>query len=736
MRISTRGRTASSTRLSVNPLEDRLTPAVTVRFDYTYDTSGFFSDPVRQAALERAANDLTSGMTDDLAAIVPSGGNSWVAFTARPDTGASLHLSNLSLAAGEVLIFVGARPLPGATVGQATLITPSGSATGSDAWRNLVRGRGQVGALEASPTDTALWGGSMVFDSEEEWYFGADPNGVPFGSSDFQGTALHELMHLFGFTDSNLAFRRHVSGYTFNGSASVAEYGGPVPTEQVYLTNAVTGEFIRTAPSHWSQEVLSRGQTPTMVPATINGARAPFTALDRAALRDIGWEINHVPTISEPADRSVVVGSTGVLVSFTVGDDETPVAELSTTAASSNPTLLPASSLVLGGSGASRTVTINPAAGQIGTSTIILTVTEPGGGSATATFTFTVTEQPPLPRPALAVGGPSDGSAMSFTPTAAGEFVNLAGGYIPMTLPGLGATIRTAVADIDGDGWADTVVVTGPGTPTRFAVMSGREQNVVLVPATAPFAGSEGFIGGGFVAAADIDGDGRAEIAITPDQGGGPRVTIFSLLPGGLSTRANFFGIDDQNFRGGARPALGDVNLDGTPDLLVAAGFGGGPRVTLVNGTTVFASPQVLANFFAFPGSDAVNLRNGVFAALGDISGDGYADLIFGGGPGGAPRVYILSGHSLITNNPTLYTEPVANFFVAGNADNRGGVRVAAKDAGDDAKAELVVGSGEGSPAKVRVYLGKNFSSTSEPQIVQDIDVFGGTNLPGGVYVG
>jgi hypothetical protein len=41
-----------------------------------------------------------------------------------------------------------------------------------------------------------------------------------------------------------------------------------------------------------------------------------------------------------------------------------------------------------------------------------------------------------------------------------------------------------------------------------------------------------------------------------------------------------------------------------------------------------------------------------------------------------------------------------------------------------------------GSAANVRIYLGKNFTSASEPGTFQDIAVFSGSNLPGGVYVG
>jgi hypothetical protein len=301
--------------------------------------------------------------------------------------------------------------------------------------------------------------------------------------------------------------------------------------------------------------------------------------------------------------------------------------------------------------------------------------------------------------------------------------------------------VRAVSADVNGDGIADTVAVTGPGTPIRVTVISGVDNSTVLVAPFDPFGGD--FTGGGFVSAADIDHDGRADFAVSPDQGGGPRVTIFSLLPGDTTAtvRANFFGIDDPNFRGGARPALGDVNHDGTADLAVAAGFLGGPRIALFNGTTLLGgTPTRLINdFFAFPGPDAITLRNGAYVALGDVNGDGFADMIFGGGPGGAPRVFMLSG-ALVSANDVAGAQlaPIANFFVAGDSADRGGVRVATGDIDGDGLADVVVGSGQDTAARVRVYLGKNFSatSTSEPATFQDISVFGGAVLADGVYVG
>ena len=102
------------------------------------------------------------------------------------------------------------------------------------------------------------------------------------------------------------------------------------------------------------------------------------------------------------------------------------------------------------------------------------------------------------------------------------------------------------------------------------------------------------------------------------------------------------------------------------PDLIVAAGFGGGPRVAGFSGATLAGSaPQKLfADFFLFEPS----VRDGVYLAVGDLDGDGKADIIGGGGPGGGPRVLALSGLDLLGNKQTQ----LANFF-AGDANARGG---------------------------------------------------------------
>ncbi|QDU23857.1 delta-60 repeat domain-containing protein [Urbifossiella limnaea] len=337
---------------------------------------------------------------------------------------------------------------------------------------------------------------------------------------------------------------------------------------------------------------------------------------------------------------------------------------------------------------------------------------------------------------ALIAGGTLDGTAERFAPNAAGTLVTPPAATLAPFGPAT-VNVRAAMADVNGDGVTDDVLVTGPGTPLRVAVISGVDNATLLVAPFDPFGGD--FAGGGFVSAGDFDHDGRAEFVVSPDVSGGPRVTVFSRRPDGSTpVRANFFGIDDPDFRGGARTAVGDVDGDGTPDLLVAAGFGGGPRVAVFRGASVLSSPtRLVGDFFAFPGTDAVNLRNGAFVAAGDVTGDGFADLAFGGGPGGAPRVFLLSGALVAAGDVDgAQAAPVSNFFVGGNAADRGGVRVAVADLDGDTRAEVVAGSGEGVAAGLRAYLGKNLSGTGEPATFQDLTLFGGTVLPGGVFVG
>ncbi len=337
----------------------------------------------------------------------------------------------------------------------------------------------------------------------------------------------------------------------------------------------------------------------------------------------------------------------------------------------------------------------------------------------------------------VSASGTPDGTAQVFTPSADGTSLVNTTSVAPFG--GFVGNVRTATGDVDGDGIDDLVTITGPGTRIGLAVVSGKDNRTILVGPMSPFAGSESFTGGGNVAVGDLDNDGRDEILVTPDNGGGGRVVVMSLLPDGLKVRADFYGIQDLEFRGGARAAIGDVNGDGVADLAVAAGQGGGPRVALFDGADLLGGQRKLvSDFYAYPGADAARLRNGAFVTIGDVNGDGFGDLIFGGGPGGAPRIFALNGETVV-NEPMEFAQatPLANFY-AGNAEtDRGGIRVAIVDLDGDANADLVASSGSGITARVQVFAGNSIQPGSDPVPVQSFDPFNtGKPIKDGVFVG
>jgi hypothetical protein len=95
------------------------------------------------------------------------------------------------------------------------------------------------------------------------------------------------------------------------------------------------------------------------------------------------------PTISNIADTSTNEDVFTGAIGFTVGDAETAVGSLTVSGTSSNTALVPNANIVFGGSGASRTVTITPAANQNGTATITVQVSD-GTNTASDTFVLTV----------------------------------------------------------------------------------------------------------------------------------------------------------------------------------------------------------------------------------------------------------------------------------------------------------------------------------------------------------
>jgi hypothetical protein len=216
------------------------------------------------------------------------------------------------------------------------------------------------------------------------------------------------------------------------------------------------------------------------------------------------------------------------------------------------------------------------------------------------------------------------------------------------------------------------------------------------------------FTGGVFVAVGDIEGTGIDDIVTGAGGGGTPEVKIFSGRTG--AQLADFLAFDI-SFTGGVRVAVGDVNGDGHADIIAGAGPGGTPLVNVFSG----ANGALLRSFNAYN----AGFRGGVFVAAGDVNGDHFADIITGAGAGGGPQVNVYSG---------IDGSLLSSFFAF---DQRfpGGVRVAAADVLGDGKADIIAGAGPGGGPEVVVLEGDN---------LQLLDTFFAYSpqFPGGVFVG
>ncbi len=250
---------------------------VRVRLDYSLDTENFFNTPQKRQLMQSAADLVVSQLSDSLDAIVPSGINRWSITFFHPATGNNHTVSNPTIAANELLVYVGGRALPTGSTGRGGF--GGFSVEGSPAFVHTVSSRGELGALTSPATDVGPWGGAISFSTSSRFHFGETTIGLDQNEVDFLSVAIHEMTHLLGFgTASSWERLVNPTAGDFRGPKTIAEHdgGGPV---------ALSDEL-----DHWSDELTDGGQEAAMTSSLVDGTRKFPTALDFAALDDIGWD--------------------------------------------------------------------------------------------------------------------------------------------------------------------------------------------------------------------------------------------------------------------------------------------------------------------------------------------------------------------------------------------------------------------------------------------------------------
>jgi hypothetical protein len=194
-------------------------------------------------------------------------------------------------------------------------------------------------------------------------------------------------------------------------------------------------------------------------------------------------------------------------------------------------------------------------------------------------------------------------------------------------------------------------------------------------------------------ATGDVDGDGLDEVVVGFGRGGQGYLVVLDDDQHGYAELA-WIQVDwaaYNNANGATYPAVGDLNGDGRAEIVAGLGTGGGGWFQ------VFGSANTGYERSRWGRVDwmAYNLANGeTHPAIGDVDGDGRGEIIVGLGTGGAGWVQI---SKLAANNQSVVATPAKWLRVnwGGYNNSNGSTWPAAGDLNGNGRDEVVVGLGQ-----------------------------------------
>jgi hypothetical protein len=275
-------------------------------------------------------------------------------------------------------------------------------------------------------------------------------------------------------------------------------------------------------------------------------------------------------------------------------------------------------------------------------------------------------------------------------------------------------TVSVAVGDFNGDGRPD-LAAANYGSDTVSVLLNTTASGTLSFAAQQTFAVG---VGPAWVAVADLNGDGRPDLAVANSSVGTVSVFLNTTPPG--ASAVSFAA--QQTFAVSGRPgylAVADLNDDGRPDL-VTGNYTGNNISVLLNTTTAGATTPSFAAQQTFAAGGGAQ---GVAAA--DLNGDGRPDLAVANYFDRTVSVYM----NTMAAGATTPSFTAQQTFAAGANP----IFVAAEDLDGDGRPDLAVANS--GATTVSVLLNTAAAGASAPSFAAQ-QTFTAGNQPYGVAAG
>jgi hypothetical protein len=213
---------------------------------------------------------------------------------------------------------------------------------------------------------------------------------------------------------------------------------------------------------------------------------------------------------------------------------------------------------------------------------------------------------------------------------------------------------------------------------------------------------NENFVDGINIAGCDFDGDGKGEILVGANKGGGAHVRIFDGY-GEPKINTGFFAFNEK-VKNGVQVGCADIDGDGLDEILTVVG-------EEIKQLRIFDTNAIMIREINLPFvSDDIDISSI------DLGGDGVEEILVSGGFLEKPLVQIYRGDLSLVNEFYAYDE---NFS--------GGVKVFAIDLDNNGKQEIVTVPGLGGGPHLRVFDG--YGKEKKTKFVFGGKYFGGLSL-------